>query len=801
MADEQGTLRTAVRAPGKAALDTARLPVLLTLLAILFASAAWYSHQHWVVERHERLVAERSAAHAATLATRIHEAAEQLQVSVHATLAEFSPDARRTRTAAQRSQLEAELRERRPDAERVLVLSPDDPRFELDRDFTALALAEKVFHQRPTGPEMLRRDDGWQLAVAVPIPPTVGEALSAAVLYLSADALALPSDDIQGELRLSQAFPGVRAQHFHTVGPVNARYQINLPLNVPHWQLEFSPGVGLTAQRGVLVGQVMRGISAVLAALALIGAIALKLHTWVQDYRARRRRERQLRETDAQRYQQALSLLDQFHGETDPLDAETDGLAANLPFEEPAAPVPTVAAPARIDVLFREYDIRGDADQLLSDEMVTAIGMAIGTEVLASGDRAVVVGRDGRLSSPRLLEALTDGVLATGCDLIDLGLVPTPVMNFAALTGHATRSGIMITASHNPPGDNGFKIVIAGEVLSGARIRALYQRILAEDFVEGQGILSHEQVEESYLQRMLADVSPSRLRVVLDCANGVAGPLACELLSRLGCEVTPLYCEPDGHFPNHAPDPTREDNLADLKLVVRSQGADLGIALDGDGDRMVAVTSEGRVVWPDELMMIFARDILTRQPGANIVFDVKCSYRLPQLISAYGGVPLMRRTGHSHIRNAVAEAKAPLGGEYSGHLFFPDRWFGFDDGLYAAARLIEVITLREQPLSDIVATLPASVASPEVLVAVAEEDKFRIIEQLLAGDHFEEAEIDTTDGLRVQWPFGWGLVRASNTAAQLTLRFEADSRAHLEDIRERFRAALARLDPGPEISF
>lgn len=802
MTNEQGTLRTQEQAAGKAAFDTTRLPVLLTLLAILFASVAWYSHQSWVVERHEHLVAERTAAQVATIAEQIHRAVDQLRAEVDAAIAQLPRETLQTDDPALTARLETELQALRPDANQVVVLSPDDARFDADRNFVALALADKVFNQQGASPEMVRHNGGWQVAVAAPVPQPHRTDTLSAIFFLPAAALPLPTDGVLGELRLTQGFPGVSTQHFHIVGPANTRYHSVEPLAIPHWQLEFTPGAALTAQDGLLTGKAVRGISTVLAATALVAALILQLGSWAQHWRTGRQRQQRAQESDAQRYQEALSLLGSFH-EDDPMPMTEPAELGALIFEpatSKAAPH-AIPSPGEARLLFREYDIRGHAERLLSDEQATAIGRAIGTEVLARGDRAVVVGRDGRLSSPRLLEALTDGVLATGCDLIDLGLVPTPVMNFAALTGDATRSGIMITASHNPPEDNGFKIVIAGEVLSGARIQALHQRIQAQDFVEGQGILSRQEVGETYLQRIVSDIAPSRLKVVLDCANGVAGPLACELLARLGCEVTPLYCEPDGHFPNHPPDPTREENLDDLKLVVRSRGADLGIALDGDGDRMVAVTHEGRVVWPDELMMIFARDVLARQPGASIVFDVKCSYRLPQLISACSGIPLMRRTGHSHIRNAVAEAQAPLGGEYSGHLFFPDRWFGFDDGLYAAARLIELVTLHEQPLSDIVAALPSSVASPEVLISVAEADKFRIIEQLLAGNHFEEAEIDTTDGLRVQWPFGWGLVRASNTNAHLTLRFEADSRSHLQGIQQRFRDVLANPGFDLDISF
>lgn len=778
----------------------ARLPIILVLLTILFGLTAWYSHQTLVLERHQMLVTERAAEQAEQLAEQVERAARRLQQDIDRAAGELPQQLFTITPSAKLSaRLQAELAALLPHADRVVVLSPDDPRFEHDEDFVAKVLAQHLFDGRQAGPEVLQRDQGWQIAVATPLPSRDYPML-AAIVFLPADTLALPLDAGEGELRLSQAFPGSSPQHFHSVGSGDSRYRATRSLAIPHWQLLFAPGEALMSQAGVLAGRIARALSALAALLCLAGAVTLKLRSAWQLRKEARQRKRREQETNMQRYQHTLSLLDQFQeeevflaGDMAPIALEDCDTSLTTPFQ--------LGGYHNVSVLFREYDIRGDADRLLSDELVADIGRAIGSEVLEHGDRSVVVGCDGRLSSPRLLEAFTDGLLETGCDLVDLGLVPTPVMNFAALTLDQTRSGIMITASHNPPGDNGFKIVIAGEVLSGTRIKALYQRIQRRDFIEGQGIVSHREVHEDYLERIVADIEPARLKVALDCANGAAGPLASELLARLGCDVIPLYCDPDGHFPNHPPDPTREENLADLKLTVRSQGADLGIALDGDGDRMVAVTAEGRVVWPDELMMIFARDILSRQPGANIVFDVKSTHRLPALISAYGGNPVMRRTGHSYIRNAVAQENAPLGGEYSGHLFFPDRWFGFDDGLYAAARLIEVITLREQPLGDIVATLPISVASPEILLPVAETDKFEIIEQLQAGDCFPGAEIDTTDGLRIQWPYGWGLIRASNTGAQLTLRFEADTEAHLEQVRQHFRGMLAAINPAPDILF
>jgi len=401
-----------------------------------------------------------------------------------------------------------------------------------------------------------------------------------------------------------------------------------------------------------------------------------------------------------------------------------------------------------------------------------------------------------------LKAALIEGVLSTGCHVIDIGLIPTPLLNFALASLDTVDSGVMVTASHNPAEDNGFKIYYNQQVISGAEILGLKTAMDARIWQSGQGERQELDVLGRYTEALVKNIAPGskQLRVVIDCANGAAGPMAPALFEALGCEVIPLYCDIDGTFPNHPPDPSVPDNLIDLITIVKHEEADLGLALDGDGDRLVAISAEGRIVWADELLMIFARDVIGRYPETDIVFDVKSTRRLGSLISNYGGHPIMWKTGHSNIRRKISETGAPLGGEFSGHLFFNDRWFGFDDGLYAAARLIEIIDQRDQSLDDIVAGFETCVATPELRIAVAERQKFSLVDKL-AESIFPQAKRITIDGLRLEYPEGWALIRASNTSAHLTLRFEADDQQALSRLQHQLKQKLIPLLPDTKLPF
>ncbi|MCW9057432.1 MAG: phosphomannomutase/phosphoglucomutase [Gammaproteobacteria bacterium] len=451
--------------------------------------------------------------------------------------------------------------------------------------------------------------------------------------------------------------------------------------------------------------------------------------------------------------------------------------------------------------IFRAYDIRGIVGQSLTPEAVYEIGRAIGSEAFERGQQTVAVARDGRLSGPELTDALIRGLVATGRDVKDLGMVPTPVLYFAA---HYldTLSGVMVTGSHNPPDYNGFKIVLAGETLSGNAIQDLRRRIQDGDLLSGDGSVEPVDVLPDYLERIKADVIlPRPLKVVVDCGNGVAGVAAPRLLRELGCEVIELYCDVDGTFPNHHPDPSRAENLGALIRAVGEHGADLGFAFDGDGDRIGLVASGGEIIWPDRLMMLYSMDLLNRNPGGLILYDVKCSRNLARIIRDFGGDPVMSQTGHSLIKARMKETGALLAGEMSGHIFFQERWYGFDDALYAAARLLEILANDHRTSSSVFAMLPDSVNTPELQVPMAEGEPHPFMDRLLASAHFENAHVHTIDGMRVEFSDGWGLVRASNTTPVLVLRFEADDEDALRRIQEDFRRAMLQVQPELQLPF
>ena len=464
------------------------------------------------------------------------------------------------------------------------------------------------------------------------------------------------------------------------------------------------------------------------------------------------------------------------------------------------APAPPVLHGAGLAVdpdIFRAYDIRGVVGSTLSREVAHALGQAIGALMTEKGLREIVVGRDGRLSGPELVDGLSDGLRAAGIDVLDIGAVPTPVLYYATFR-YNTGCGVAVTGSHNPPDYNGFKIVVGGETLSEGAIQDLYQRIASGALPDdGQGGLRQIDVAADYTERVVSDVLAERtLKIVVDAGNGVAGAIAPALLEGVGCEVIPLYCDVDGTFPNHHPDPSDPANLHDLIVSVQKTGADLGIAFDGDGDRLGVVSRSGEIIYPDRLLMLFARDVLSRLPGATVIYDVKCTSHLKGQILDAGGSPLMWRTGHSLIKAKMRETGAELAGEMSGHFFFKERWFGFDDGIYAAARLLEILAgdADGRTPEEIFATLPQSVSTPELKVAVGEGGPHRFMDQFRAQASFDDATLTTIDGVRADWPDGWGLVRASNTTPVLVLRFEADDNNALKRIQQLFRKQLIALD-------
>ena len=453
--------------------------------------------------------------------------------------------------------------------------------------------------------------------------------------------------------------------------------------------------------------------------------------------------------------------------------------------------------------IFKAYDIRGIVDTVLTPPAVRAIGHALGSEAVKRGQQAIAVGRDGRLSGPALATALADGIRAAGIHVIDIGCVPTPVTYFAA---HelGCASCVSVTGSHNPPDYNGLKLVLGGQTLHGDMIQGLRRRIAENDLIHATqaGSLRSTDVAGAYIERIVGDVKLSRrMKIVIDCGNGVAGGIAPELFRRLGCEVVELFCEVDGNFPNHHPDPSKPENLQDVIRALRDTDAELGLAFDGDGDRLGVVTKDGEIIYPDRQLMLFAEDVLARVPGGEIIFDVKCTRNLAPWIRARGGKPTMWNTGHALVKAKLKETGAPLAGEMSGHMFFKERWFGFDDGLYSGARLLEILSARPDANAAL-KDLPNSTSTPELNLTMNEGEPFELVRRLKESARFDGAEeLITLDGLRVEYPDGFGLARPSNTTPVVVLRFEADDEAALARIQSAFRAAFDGVWPGLSLPF
>jgi phosphomannomutase/phosphoglucomutase len=607
----------------------------------------------------------------------------------------------------------------------------------------------------------------------------------------------------------------------------------------PSWELTFSPSSLLGSAADELQLILIIAIAAVLVVIALFAWVLIALGRLVNtDAIAISRFSRKwLLEGDRQRPTVAISELASLVSELDLQGDEVrsqrgikilppaDGLGdlsvasdASLLGDAPTPksngsgtsriavpPVKPAAAepqrPALDATIFRAYDVRGIVGKGLTKDVVEALGCAIGSEAYARGDSTVVVGRDGRISGPEMSAALISGLRKSGVDVIDVGMVPTPVLYFAAKT-IANGSGVMVTGSHNPANYNGFKIMLAGDTLAGDEIQALRQRIESGNFTTGSGGLRQESVTQDYIDRVSTDIALARpLRVVLDAGNGVAGAIGPRVLEELGCMVTPLFCEVDGNFPNHHPDPSKPENLQDLIAAVAANNADIGIAFDGDGDRIGVVTSKGNSIFADRLMMLYAKHMLTTNPGADIIFDVKCSRDLPALISRLGGRPVMCKTGHSFIKGKLKETNAPLAGEMSGHIFFNDRWFGFDDALYSAARLLEILSLELGDSDEMFAEFPENFTTPEINIAVEDERKFDVMDALINSANFQEGNVITIDGIRVEFSDSWGLVRASNTSPCLVARFEGKTPEALAAVQAKFKTLLKQVDSNLTIPF
>jgi phosphomannomutase/phosphoglucomutase len=712
-------------------------------------------------------------------------------------------------------------------------------------NFAALDMIRRAERDLPVPIEAHQVGDQWLLYGVKPLrasPNAPAAGTLTAVMQLSRMLGSLPAlAEGDGRVRLIQQFPGGPEQVLFDQGEGRGE-SIRLATDNPAWQIDFQPGRGLSS---VTPNLLLLVASALLALLGGLFALLLLQRGWTGAVRADANTLTQLTlghkaggltlgplEAPAQNIMQLVKRSGQTVGANSPREEAPKPVAA-----KPAPPVDNElsnpifqsnevldidildeddpfamqdgdgqansaqAIPALPAEIFRAYDIRGVVGKSLTEEGVYWLGRAIGSASLDAGEARVLVARDGRLSGPALSEQLIQGLMDSGCQVSDIGMVPTPVLYFATHTSGAT-SGVMITGSHNPPAYNGLKIVVAGQTLSGDQITALHQRLQQNNLRVGNGSRDQLEVLDSYLQQIVDDVVIARpLKVVVDCGNGVGGVIAERLLSGIGCDVIPLYCDVDGLFPNHHPDPGKPENLTDLIEMVERSGADLGVAFDGDADRLGFVTDKGELIYPDRLMMLFAEDIVTRNPGADIVFDVKCSRQLPSIISQAGGRPVMWKSGHSLVKAKMKETGALLGGEMSGHLFFKERWYGFDDGLYSACRLLELLSMQPDNADTVMARYPAGISTPEINLTVGEERKFEIIRLLTQQADWGEGQVTNLDGIRVDFAQSWGLIRASNTTPVLVMRFEADSSEELNRVKTLFRERLQAVAPDLKPTF
>jgi len=706
--------------------------------------------------------------------------------------------------------------------------------------FAALDLVRRAESGESPAPEAFKIDERWVVYSAAPIRAAADQPVIG-TLTLAADLQRLlklmpPIPDAVGQLQATQQFNNGPAQVLFSSGHAVQGLSTQLPSSTPHWKFSFTPGQQLTEST---VSPLILLLAALLALAGSLLGMRLVLRnarqSLAEDADQLQQMVRELaagksiksfnlsipalnelgkdlallpqRKADPDSPKAAKTLPAAAQQEDDILDIDiVDDIPLDLGLEEPAAATEPAnkaqsGSPELPASIFRAYDIRGIIGSTLTTETAYWIGRAVGSQSIAEGESSVVVARDGRLSGPELSQSLIQGLVDCGCRVIDIGMAPTPVLYLATHVLDA-RSGVMITGSHNPPDYNGFKIVIAGDTLANESITALHTRIQQGDLASGTGSVEQQDMLEKYFSQICDDIAIAKnMKVVIDCGNGVAGVIAPRLIEALGCTVIPLFCDVDGTFPNHHPDPGKLENLQDLIAKVKEEGADLGLAFDGDGDRVGVVTNTGNMIYPDRLMMLFAKDVVSRNPGADVIFDVKCTRRLASLISSYGGRPVMWKTGHSLIKKKMKETGALLAGEMSGHIFFKERWFGFDDGIYSAARLLEILSLETRNAELVFSAFPSSLSTPEINITVTDENKFELVSRLQKSGQWGDANLTLIDGVRVDYPKGWGLVRASNTTPVLVLRFEADNQEELERIQNVFRGQLQKAAPDLNLTF
>jgi len=684
--------------------------------------------------------------------------------------------------------------------------------------FVVLDMINQVEKEQTVFPEIVKYqiDDQWAMNMALPVYRQVHvdnaerELVGTIFIVLAIDRLneALAKlNPMLGETQLQQQIGRSRKISFLSLGQKGAYQTTTASVDNTHWSLHYTPSDLLFRQAQgprlwVIMGLIVGGVLLFVLGWFVANVINRKLDvTYISNSMLMRSLKAAKEEDELanpEYHQEDIFDVEVSDEDTSLVTGETSSDNGNEDYNDERTST-QVTVP---DGIFRAYDIRGIVGEQLTVELAQTIGQAIASEVLDQDEKAIIVARDGRTHSVELCNALIDGILSTGCDVVDIGLVPTPLMNFATFTYEGTNSGVIVTASHNPKDYNGFKFVVNGRTLVDKDIQSLKTSIIGGNFHVGQGQLRQHKVVQSYIDHIFSDVAlAGSIHIVIDAANGVAGEVAPQLFEELGCEVTSLYCDIDGEFPNHDPDPSVEENLQPLINKVKEVDADLGIALDGDGDRLVVVTPTGDIIWPDRLLMLFAKDVVSRNPGCDVLYDVKSTRQLSQVITSYGGRPVIWKTGHSHMKTKMQETGALLAGELSGHIFFKERWFGFDDGLYAAARLLEIITLRDQDIDSAFASFPSLPCTPEIKLPVADERKFKIVDSLINEGDFASGKQTTIDGIRVDFSKGWGLVRASNTSPAITLRFEAETEKGVEQLKDLFKRELKKIDATLPLDF
>lgn len=661
--------------------------------------------------------------------------------------------------------------------------------------FLELQLIKAAEQREPQKIEAVKLPIGWRVHIILPVPSQADQPVAGTLM------ITLSMDELEqalvegvaglGQISLLQLYDKTNTHTLYTTGQGSLPPSVRREVHATAWLVEFLANENLAAQiEGNHFMLIFEAVIAFLASMLLaVGLGRLLASRW----EAKQVQEIDRQETTGGKTKDINTV--RIHSGHEALL----GLNISKEIKEPTSAAATAAEPEAPDQvpteIFRAYDIRGLVEEQINKELAYKIGQALGSEALDAGQGTLVVAKDARTHSPLLAEYLVRGIISTGCKALNIGTVPTPLLYFATETLGYTQSGVVVTASHNPANYNGFKLVLNGKARMEDDIQAVRRRIEARDFRMGMGQEDHLDIMPAYIDAIYSDVAlAGDISIVLDAGNGVTGKVAPRLFEELGCRVTSLYCDLDGTFPNHGPDPTVEANLTDLIAKVKEENADLGVAFDGDGDRLVVVTSSGQIIWPDRLLMLFAKDILARNPGADVVFDVKSSRLLTSVVASQGGRPIMWKTGHSPMKAKVQETGALLGGEYSGHIFIKDRWYGFDDGMYAAARLIEIMSLREQSLDEIFTEFLPLPSTSEYRVKVAEEEKISIVQRLIEEGDFGDAKLITLDGVRVEYPYGWGIVRPSNTESCLTLRFEAETEADIHKLKALFTRELRKID-------